>query len=71
MSYHRISHSEADLPPEDKLFAVTPDRSFLTSLAYVVPSLAAWLEAAQVFFVGLFYFGAVLGFAIFIWKHTS
>ena len=71
MTHHRISHSEADLPPEEKLFAVTPERSILDTLAEVAPSVAAWLEAAKVFFVGLFYLGAVIALAYFIWTRTS
>lgn len=77
MSYHRISHSEADLSPEEKVFAANvhqfaavPARSLKDTLADVIPTDATWFEGLIVFLAGLFWLGAVLTGALILWVIT-
>jgi hypothetical protein len=74
MSYHRISHSEADLSPEQKLFAanvhqfaVVPARNVLDVLADALPSNASWFDVLTAFVAGFVWFGVVITAALFFW----
>jgi hypothetical protein len=74
MTYHRISHSEADLAPEEKLFAANvhqfaavPARSLLDVLADALPADATWLDVLTAFVVGFVWFGVVITAALFFW----
>jgi hypothetical protein len=77
MTYHRISHSEADLAPEEKLFAANvhqfaavPARSLLDVLADALPADATWLDVLRLFLAGLFWCGAVITGALLFWVVT-
>ena len=77
MTYHRISHSEADLSREEKIFAANvhqfaavPARSLKDTLADTIPSDATWFDLLMVFLTGLFWLGAVLTGALIFWVVT-
>ena len=77
MTYHRISHSEADLAPEEKLFAANvhqfaavPACSLLDVLADALPADATWLDVLWLFLAGLLWLGAVAIAALLFWVVT-
>jgi|LakMenEpi09Nov12_1017454.scaffolds.fasta_scaffold11342_1 hypothetical protein len=77
MSYHRISHSEADLSREEKVFAANvhqfaavPARSLKDTLADVIPTNATWFDLLMTFLAGLFWCAAVITGALIFWVIT-